>query len=346
MVNYNRLAIFALILSVFVIMLGAYTRLTDAGLGCPDWPGCYGHIVLPATQPELGVAQQVYPDQPLVAHKAWTEMVHRYVAGTLGILIVILAVWAVSNRRRGLPQPIITPFLLVAVLIFQAALGMWTVTLRLLPLVVTGHLLGGMAIAGLLSWLSCATFAWNGGSTLSCKNSMRRFGQIVVALGLIILIIQIFLGAWTSTNYAALACGSDFPNCQGILKWAHAFNFLSPVGPNYEGGRLEMETRMTIQMAHRYGAFVTFVYLLGIVALICNNQKLKNYPNRFVPVRWLAWTIAVLLCIQVALGIINVVKLLPLGIAVAHNGVAALLLIAVVALLQRFHKNAVSPPLA
>ena len=175
--NYNRITIFALILAVFVIMLGAYTRLTDAGLGCPDWPGCYGHMVLPADQSALGVAQQAYPDQPLVAHKAWTEMAHRYVAGTLGILIVILAGWAVINRRMGLPQPIVTPFLLVAVLIFQAALGMWTVTLKLLPLVVTGHLLGGMAIAGLLSWLSCATFQWNGRATLNCKNSMRRIGQ-------------------------------------------------------------------------------------------------------------------------------------------------------------------------
>ncbi len=335
--NYNRVTIFALILAVFVIMLGAYTRLTDAGLGCPDWPGCYGHMVLPAGQSALGVAQQAYPDQPLVAHKAWTEMAHRYVAGTLGILIVILAGWAVTNRRMGLPQPIVTPFLLVAVLIFQAALGMWTVTLKLLPLVVTGHLLGGMVIAGLLSWLSCATFQWTGRATLNCKNSMRRIGQTLVLLGLIILIIQIFLGAWTSTNYAALAYRSDWGSKLNWTQWAHAFNLLSPVGPNYEGGRLEMETRMTIQMAHRYGAFVTFVYLMGIVTAIC---------NRFTPLRWLAWTIAALLCAQVALGIINVVKLLPLAIAVAHNGVAVLLLIAVVALLQRFHKDAISTPVA
>ena len=159
----------------------------------------------------------------------------------------------------------------------------------------------------------------------------------MVLLGLIILIIQIFLGAWTSTNYAALAYRSDWGSKLNWIQWAHAFNLLSPVGPNYEGGRLEMETRMTIQMAHRYGAFVTFVYLIGIVATIC---------NRFTPLRWIAWTIAALLCAQVALGILNVVKLLPLAIAVAHNGVAVLLLIAVVALLQRFHKDATSTPVA
>ncbi len=343
---YNRLTIIALILAVFVIMLGAYTRLTDAGLGCPDWPGCYGHMVLPADQPALGVAQQVYPDQPLVAHKAWTEMAHRYVAGTLGILIAILAGWAVINRRMGSPQPIVTPFLLVAVLIFQAALGMWTVTLKLLPLVVTGHLLGGMAIAGLLSWLSCATFQWNGRATLNCKNSMRRLGLTIVLLGLIILIIQIFLGAWTSTNYAALAYGSDWGAILNGTLWKHAFNLLSPVGPNYEGGRLDMETRIMIQKVHRYGAFVTFVYLMG-TATICNTVRRRNViPNSFASLRWLAWTIAALLCTQVALGIINVVKLLPLAIAVAHNGVAVLLLIAVVALLQRFQKNAISTPVA
>jgi heme a synthase len=361
--NYHKLAIIALILSVFVIMLGAYTRLTDAGLGCPDWPGCYGRMVLPNTQPGLGAAQQAYPEQPLVAHKAWTEMTHRYVAGTLGILIIILAVWAVRNRQKGLPQPIVTPFLLVGVLIFQAVLGMWTVTLKLLPLVVTGHLLGGMAIAALLSWLCCATHPWSSRATLVCKNSLRVMGQVFVGVGLIILILQIFLGAWTSTNYAALACGTDFPSCLSMkwgekgdwMQWLNAFNLLSPVGPNYEGGRLEMQTRMTIQMAHRYGALVTFVYFTAMVATMCKvrgsrfftpKQQAILYPKTFLPVQWFGWTIVVLLCVQIVLGILNVVKLLPLGIAVAHNGVAVLLLITVVALLQRFQKHAVSNPVA
>lgn len=327
MVNYHRLAVIALVLAVLVIMLGAYTRLTDAGLGCPDWPGCYGHIVLPNTQPGLVNAQQSYPGQPIVAHKAWTEMVHRYFAGTLGTLIIILAVWAIINWRRDMPQPMVTPFLLIAVLIFQAVLGMWTVTLKLLPLVVTGHLLGGMAIAGLLSWLVSATNL-NRPAILAIGHGMKS----LLIIGLLILIIQLFLGAWTSTNYAALACAADFPTCRGSLwpsmDWSHAFNILSPIGPNYEGGRLEMVARVTIQMAHRYWALITFVYL-AILAMIMLIAK------PFASLRCLAGILLILLCLQVTLGILNVVKLLPLAIAVAHNGVAVLLLIIVVTLLQR-----------
>lgn len=361
MKNYHRLASIALILAVIVIMLGAYTRLTDAGLGCPDWPGCYGRMVLPNTVPELTKAQQTFPEQPIVAHKAWSEMVHRYVAGTLGTLIIILAIWAVVNRRRGLPQPMITPFLLVAVLVFQAVLGMWTVTLKLLPLVVTGHLLGGMAIAGLLSWLASATSpcriscAADRAATVSTAASPAspvqqscRFVQAggccstaLLGLGLVILIVQLFLGAWTSTNYAALACGSDFPGCHGTLwpaamDWAHAFNIFSPVGPNYEGGRLTMALRVTIQMAHRYWALVTFIYL-GMISLWLLFAK----PAQ----RKLAVILLVLLCVQVSLGILNVVKLLPLAIAVAHNGVAVLLLITLITLLERSQINAESKKL-
>ncbi len=351
MVNYHRLAKFALILAVLVIMLGAYTRLTDAGLGCPDWPGCYGRMVLPQSGPKLVDAQHTYPDQPIVAHKAWTEMVHRYVAGTLGLLIIILAIWAVINYRRGLPQPMVTPFLLVGMLIFQAILGMWTVTLKLLPLVVTGHLLGGMAIAALLSWLTAATAPrlssrdLIAGSTMTgtvpnsldpaikSRDDVVNIMKLVLILGLIILIVQLFLGAWTSTNYAALACGTDFPSCHTTLwpqmDWVKAFNIFSPIGPNYEGGRLEMMARVTIQMMHRYWAFVTFIYLL----LSCLFLLFSKFDARLRP--WVIWLL-ILLGLQIALGIINVVKLLPLAVAVAHNGVAVLLLVTLVFLIQRF----------
>ncbi len=332
MTNYHRLAKIALILAVLVIMLGAYTRLTDAGLGCPDWPGCYGHIILPNTQTGLVNAQQHYPHQPIVAHKAWTEMVHRYLAGTLGTLILILAVWAIVNWRRGQPQPMVTPFLLVAVLVFQAVLGMWTVTLRLLPLVVTGHLLGGMAIAALLSWMVSATYVRN---QTGYKTRMVPW----LTLGLVILIMQLFLGAWTSTNYAALACGADFPSCLGSIwpqmDWGHAFNILSPVGPNYEGGRLDMIARVTIQMAHRYWALITFIYLMVIAVILLIAKP-------FAPLRGWASALVILLGVQVTLGILNVVKLLPLAIAVAHNGGAVLLLITVVTLLQRLSRYAES----
>jgi heme a synthase len=312
---YHYLAKIALILAVIVIMLGAYTRLTDAGLGCPDWPGCYGRLIAPQAQPGESVVQPV---------KAWTEMVHRYVAGTLGILIIILTVWAVIRRGHDPQQPVITPFLLFGLLIFQAILGMWTVTLKLLPLVVTGHLLGGMALAGLLSWLTSATRAKKI-PTLSA--SYRTWAWI----GLVVLAIQLFLGAWTSTNYAALACGAEFPSCQHVLwplpDWRQAFDLLSPVGPNYEGGRLLMAARMTIQMVHRYWAIVTFIILLILGLTLLPVKALRG----------LSISLLVLLCGQVALGIWNVVGLLPLAVAVLHNGVAVLLLIVVVTLLQKLY---------
>ncbi|MBS0349848.1 MAG: COX15/CtaA family protein [Proteobacteria bacterium] len=354
--NYHKLAKIALILAVFVIMLGAYTRLTDAGLGCPDWPGCYGHMVLPNSTPALTDAAQKFPNQPIVAHKAWTEMVHRYVAGALGLLIIILAVWSIIKHRSQKNLPLVAPLLLVGVLIFQAVLGMWTVTLKLLPLVVTGHLLGGMTIAALLSWVVSATRqnrnitlpdggSQEGGERQRASASLLRPGlvraqyknqktavTVATAAGLIILIIQLFLGAWTSTNYAALACGSDFPTCAGSLwpsmNWSHGFNILSPIGPNYEGGVLDMVTRVTIQMAHRYWALITFIYLAPLALFLLTNQIYRS-------LHYLASALLILLVVQISLGILNVVKLLPLPIAVAHNGVAVLLLIILVALLAR-----------
>lgn len=334
MVNYHRLAKIALILSVIVIMLGAYTRLTDAGLGCPDWPGCYGRMVLPHDGPALTASQQVYPDLPIVQHKAWTEMVHRYVAGILGILILILASWSIFERRRGLSLPLVAPLILVGILVFQAILGMWTVTLKLLPLVVTGHLLGGMTIAALLSWVCAVTstpFKINHVSK-GPSNALKIF----TVIGLIILIFQLFLGAWTSTNYSALACGSEFPDCHTQIwpemDWKAGFNILSPVGPNYEGGLLDMTARTAIHMAHRYWALITFIYLMLLSGFLIISRH-------YVWLRKWGVTLLTLLCVQIILGIVNVVKLLPLANAVAHNGVAVLLLVTLVFILERvFHR--------
>jgi cytochrome c oxidase assembly protein subunit 15 len=316
--------------------------LTDAGLGCPDWPGCYGRMVLPNSGPSLQQAQQAYPSLPIVPHKAWAEMVHRYVAGALGILILILAVWAIVNRRRGIQNLIVTPLLLVGVLIFQAVLGMWTVTLKLLPLVVTAHLLGGMSIAGLLSWMTAATS--NSVIPRLDEPSRSKFAdndwlklKVLTLIGLMILIIQLFLGAWTSTNYSALACGADFPSCLGSfwpnMDWRHAFNILSPVGPNYEGGLLNMAARTAIHMAHRYWALITFLYLSGLSLLLLSSKVYSSWRN-------LAIILLSLLCLQVLLGIVNVIKLLPLANAVAHNGVAVLLLITIILLLERVSRRA------
>ncbi|HYF98050.1 MAG TPA: COX15/CtaA family protein, partial [Coxiellaceae bacterium] len=151
---YSRFASIATILAFIVVLLGAFTRLSDAGLGCPDWPGCYGKLVVPHTAHAMKEAQQTYPAIPLETPKAWAEMIHRYFAGTLGLFILLLAIWGTIRYLRNLNQPIITPWILVGLVIFQAALGMWTVTLKLLPDVVTAHLLGGMFITALLYWLS------------------------------------------------------------------------------------------------------------------------------------------------------------------------------------------------
>jgi len=311
-------------------MLGAYTRLSDAGLGCPDWPGCYGKLVLPSNHSALVKAQQTFPNQPIVVAKAWKEMVHRYVAGTLGILILALAVWSLFRKRYHSQQSILIPWLLVAAVIFQVILGMWTVTMKVLPLVVMAHLMGGMAIASLLCWLMLSSRP----QQMMLQRNVSPLRPWAI-LGLVIVITQIFLGAWTSTNYAALAC-PNFPFCQGslfpALDWKTAFNFFSPIGPNYEGGHLALNARVTIQMVHRYGAFITVAFWLPFSLYLVTSKTtctLRKY----------GWLILALLMAQFLLGALNIIKLLPMKIAVSHNGVAALLLISVVALIYKLYSK-------
>lgn len=308
-------------------MLGAYTRLSDAGLGCPDWPGCYGQLVLPHQANALAKAQATFPAQPIVAAKAWKEMVHRYFAGMLGILIAVLAIWAMFRRRHDKQQPIVTPSLLLIFVIFQAALGMWTVTLKLLPLVVTAHLVMGMIITALLYWVFLMSKPADRLQTHRLNTKLYSFAL----LGLLIVIGQIFLGAWASTHYAALAC-PHFPFCQGTLfphmDWRAAFNFTSPIGPNYEGGQLNMQARITIQMTHRYGAFITTAYLIPFALYLMLSKTTAK-------LRQLAWLLLVVLATQITLGILNVELLLPMSTAVLHNGVAALLLLTMVTIIHR-----------
>lgn len=323
---YHRLAWIALLLALGVIMLGAYTRLSDAGLGCPDWPGCYGKLVPPESKHALSQAQTAFPNIPVVAKKAWTEMIHRYFAGTLGLLILVLAIWALVRKRHINQQPLFMPLVLVTLVIFQALLGMWTVTLKLLPIVVMAHLMGGMTIAALLWCLALAT-----------KQNFHAPSQHLLVLrpwaiiALFIVVIQIFLGAWTSTNYAALAC-PNFPFCHGSLfpemEWSSAFNIMSPIGPNYEGGRLAMDTRVTIHMAHRYGAFITTLYLVPLSLSVI-------LVKTFAPLHRLGWIMLLLLGGQIALGILNIELTLPMWTAVAHNAIAAMLLLAVVTMVFR-----------
>lgn len=303
-------ATFSIGLSLFVVMLGAYTRLTNAGLGCPDWPGCYGRMVVSSLQGELPKAQARFPDAPIETRKAWTEMAHRYAAGTLVLLIVFMNVygyWAKISHRR-------VPLILLFLIAFQALLGMWTVTLKLLPLVVMGHLLGGILIFSSLCYFRAQL-----SSVRQVDNVKWR---IWITVGLVLVFCQIALGGWVSSNYAGIAC-IGFPMCNGRwvpeLDLSHAFNVFLPMGDNYQGGVLDSIARVTIQFVHRVGAGVVASYVL----LLSGWFWFRVY---FIPMRLMALLAAFLVLIQLGLGVMNVVYRLPLQVAVLHNGVAALLL--------------------
>ncbi len=312
---------FALVFAFCVVILGAYTRLTDAGLGCPDWPGCYGRLVLPAAQQDLAHVQKLFPAMPIESRKAWTEMIHRYAAGTLVLLILCVVINALIQRYRGARISLLFPGLLILLIGFQAALGMWTVTMKLLPIVVMGHLLGGMSIVACL----CA-FRWQLGhvSGIDSATTWRPW----IRLGLIILVCQIALGGWVSSNYAGIAC-IGFPRCNGqwlpALHLNSAFHVALSTSTNYQGGVLANASRVGIQMVHRLGAVITVLYLLSLMVRLL-------YRIQVPQVRLTASLVVLLVLIQFALGIANVWFLLPLPVAVAHNGVAVLLLIALISL--------------
>jgi heme a synthase len=321
---FYRVAVLATVLTLVLVMLGAYVRLSHAGLGCPDWPGCYGHLVgVPAADHHVTAANEAYPDRPVEAPKAWKEMVHRYIAGILGLLILALAIMA--WLRRHLPgQPVGLPLALLALVIFQALLGMWTVTLLLKPMVVTAHLLGGMATLALLFWLVLRSGAHGTGLVTRAPGALRGFASAA----LLVLVLQIFLGAWTSTNYAALAC-PDFPTCQG--RWwpdtdfGEAFTLWRGLGVNYEHGVLENTPRLTVHLTHRLGAIITALAMLGLAFYLMIYQRLRAW-------RVLGATLLLALSLQLGLGIAIVLLHLPLPLAVAHNGGAALLLLVLVAI--------------
>lgn len=328
----RRITTTAIILALMVVMLGAYTRLTDAGLGCPDWPGCYGRMVLPTAQAGLSHAQAQYPTVALEAEKAWTEMVHRYAAGTLGLLILIIFIRTVIVSRGSHQIPKVVPGFLMVLVIFQALLGMWTVTLKLLPVVVMGHLLGGILI-----FASLCYFRWQI-SEVNVANlySWRKW----IGFAAFILLMQVALGGWVSSNYAGIAC-VGFPACNGVwwpmLHLTDGFNLLSPVGANYQGGLLDIDARITIQFIHRLGAIVT-----AAVVLILSVFIIAKSTSR--PIKSISFVAIGLVLIQFMLGILNVVYLLPLGVAVAHNGVAAILFATLISMFYLAKGEAVNAP--
>lgn len=321
---FARLGLIATALALCVVVLGAFVRLSDAGLGCPDWPGCYGHLGVPKTEQEVLTANELYPERPVEAHKAWKEMIHRYFAGILGLLVFTLAFIAWRNRRDP-QQALKLPLFLSVLIIFQALLGMWTVTIKLKPVIVMLHLMGGMATLSLLWWISLRHM--NLFARLRAGVQTDKLKKLAL-IGLLIVVAQIMLGGWTSANYAALHC-TDFPTCQGQwwpqTDYGEAFTFWHGIGPNYEGGVMSNTARVTVHFTHRLGALVTFLYLgaLGLMLL------LGRFGKNLQPV---GLTLLAVLLLQVSLGIANVLLSLPLGVAVAHNGMGALLLLTLVTL--------------
>lgn len=316
---FNRLVWVATLLTLCVVVLGAYVRLSDAGLGCPDWPGCYGTLTVPQSEAAIQHAQTAYPDSPVEHHKAWKEMIHRYFAGTLGLLILAIFLLGWRARKEIKVSPWL-PTLLLFLVVFQAMLGMWTVTLLLKPAVVTAHLIGGMTTLALLTWIMHRH--WGVASRRFLQSDSLRFW---IRGALLILFLQIFLGGWTSTNYAALAC-TDFPTCHGAwlpdMDFANAFHWIRELGQDADGKALQLSAYTAIQWTHRVGALVTFIYL-GLL-----GWRLLSQPQ----LKGLAHIMLMLLIVQIGLGVANLVLHLPLALAVGHNMGAALLLMTIVVL--------------
>jgi cytochrome c oxidase assembly protein subunit 15 len=366
--HFHRIAWLAVALAMCVIVFGAFVRLSNAGLSCPDWPTCYGQAAWPQAAHE-GADHAATAIRPVEPHKAWREQLHRHLAASLGVLVLVLAALAARRRRFGLAQvfaaaalvgasiPLYmqaqyvvaavlaglgvglllvaalrwsnadlarTAAITLAVIVFQALLGMWTVTWLLKPIVVMGHLLGGMLMLGLLTWM-----AWRA-THLPIRLAGADTLRLLLGVGLALLALQIALGGWVSANYAALACGTDFPKC--VDQWWPAgadfregFVLWRGIGVDYEGGVLDGESRIAIQLAHRIVAVLVFGHLFAVGVKLVRTPGLKGWGSMLL--------LAVL--VQVALGIANVKLGLPLLVAVAHNAGAALLLFLLVSLLAR-----------
>ncbi len=322
MVTKKGVAGFTILLALCVIVFGAYVRLTDAGLGCPDWPGCYGFVTVPQTAEDYLSVEENFPGEIVDEGKAWREMIHRYIASLLGFLILLMFLKDFFSFRKdeGSLKDLKLSGALLALVIFQGMLGMWTVTLKVHPLVVTAHLIGG------LTTLSLLFFYYR-----SIETDSEKFisAPNVLFVGLSILILQIILGGWTSTNYAALGC-PDLPLCygevwpsnmdfeEGFLKWQE-------VGVNYEGGQLSPSGRTAIHFVHRLGAIVALI-ALGLIGL----RYLKHTSDR---VRGASILMLIALSAQLAIGILMVWFGIPLFLATAHNAFAALLLLSFINLL-------------
>lgn len=330
-----RWSAYACLLTIVVIMLGAWTRLVDAGLGCPDWPGCYGFLTVPQSEANIAIANARFPETPVDVSKGWPEMIHRYAAGILGLVVFALAATAVRHRRSGVPFKL--PLFIAAFILLQGAFGAWTVTLKLWPQVVALHLLGGFTTLSLLFLLTLRLRkrAQTGPNQAPAPvASLGRFRPWLYG-GLLLIILQIALGAWTAANYAAVAC-TDLPTCQGQwwpegMDFRHGFDLAQQVGPNYLGGQLTADGRVAIHVTHRLGAVIVLGYFLILLGLLWRHRGASDLDNSI-------GLVAAALALQIALGLANVWLHIPLSIAVAHNAMGAGLLVSMIHLIWRHHQ--------
>jgi len=365
--HFHRIAWLAVAFAACVIVFGAFVRLSNAGLSCPDWPTCYGKVAWPTDAAQI-TDHAATAIRPVMPHKAWREQFHRMIAGSLGVLVLVLALLATRKRPQGwwhvlgasLAVALAIPLymrgqhaaasmlavlgeglllagalrwsnvdlaristLTLAVIIFQALLGMWTVTWLLKPIVVMGHLLGGLTTFALLAWM-----AWRATDIPLFSGDARKLRRLLwVGLGL--LSVQIALGGWTSANYAALACGAEFPKCAGAWWPQHDFTegfvLWRGIGVDYEGGILDNPARVAIQLTHRIMAVLVFGHLMAVAARLLRNPGLRGWGV----------LLGLLLLAQFGLGMANVLLSLPLHVAVLHNAGATALLFVLVTLLAR-----------
>jgi cytochrome c oxidase assembly protein subunit 15 len=320
---FKKLLQISIVLALVVVILGAYTRLGDAGLGCPDWPGCYGQLTVPDVAD--GTKLEGY-ERPLEAAKGWKEMAHRYAASTLGFVILILFVMVLRGKPKY-HQSMALPSFTALFVMLQGAFGMWTVTLLVHPGIVTTHLAGGFVTTVLLTWLLL-----NQGRPLITYRHVLKRHKSLLLVTLAVVSLQIILGGWTSTNYAALSCGEEFPTCLG--SWWPTMDFVQalywgPLGVDYEYGVLENPARAAIQIMHRIGALITTILIVALIYLFRGYTHLKS--NLLL--------IGGLLVVQVTLGILNVLLSIPMAVAVLHNAVALLLLLSLVTLVHKLFKT-------
>lgn len=334
----HALTLVTLFLTFDLVLFGAFTRLTDSGLGCPDWPGCYGNASPIGASDHIDAAQQAMPTGPVTSGKAWVEMVHRYLAMGVGLLAVVLAVFAWLQRKQGVGRTAVSPWwaTLTAVWVcVQGAFGALTVTMKLFPAIVTLHLLGGYVLLALLTVQATLLACQHKPMPLSPPPKQPASLRTWTALALLLLFIQSASGAWVSSNYAVLAC-SEFPKCQGswwpLMDFSQGFEIWRPLGYLRDGSHISFQGLTAIHFIHRLLAGVTLTVLAVLACYLLKRMPLRHHGR----------ALAALLVLQLATGLSNVVLDWPLVAAVLHTGGAGALIVVMIRLWVDLHAHSSS----